>query len=104
MPAEAVRGIIQARREWSDRIRPLWVAAAGNRAALARGVAKASRGRVPAAAAYAHALDILVRRPALRPVDLANQLAAWQESVSVRCVRTVMRAARTPRSADRLFA
>jgi hypothetical protein len=67
-------------------------------------VTKAGRGHIPTAAAYAHALEVLVRRPALRPVDLANQLTAWQEGVSVRCVRMVMRAVSAPRSADRLFA
>jgi hypothetical protein len=97
LSAEAVGRILDARRAWDERLRPVWAAAGGDRASLRRGVVRACHDRFPAAA-YAKALDTLLARRALRPADLATQLAAWQEGVSVRCVRAVVRigAARPP--------
>ena len=102
--ADRVRRIVEARRDWLESLRSGWAAGRLDRSLLRRDVTRACRGRVPTATAYSTALETLLRRPGLRMVDLANQLTAWQEAVSVRCVRAIVHAALVPRSADRMFA
>ena len=103
LTAEALGRVLDARRAWEARLRPVWAAAGQDRASLRRGVLSACHARFPAAA-YAKALDALLARRALRPADLATQLAAWQEGVSVRCVRAVVRRGATSPAEAAVFA
>lgn len=96
--ASQVAAVVAARRRWTAALLPLWAEAAGDRGKLLVALQAACRG------VEARVLEGVVRRPALRPVDLANQLTAWETAVPVRGVRAVMRATRAARSDDRQFA
>jgi len=103
LTSEAVLRVLEARRTWAERLRPVWAAAGKDRASLRRGVVRACHDRF-AAAAYTKALDELLARPGLRPSDLATQLAAWQEGVSVRCVRLIVRIGASREAEEQAFA
>ena len=79
--------IRERRAAWVQVVRPIWTASGVDPTNRVRGLLQASRDRLPAARAYHDALTTLIRREKCRPVDVANQLTAWELALPVRRVR-----------------